>query len=161
MAMQRSDIGEDTGYSYDHAWNVSSVTNSSATNAFLVNGLNELTNWAAGAALYDSNGNMTSRVASMGTDYAYDDENRLIGVTNNIVGNTNATYFVYDGLGRLRIRYEITQLGIFDDSGGGITWSYIATAYLYTYDGFRVIQERNLMIRPNPPPNPRHLITPV
>ena len=55
--------GDDTGYSYDHAWNVSSVTNSSATNAFLVNGLNELTNWTVGVGAYDPNGNMTSHVA--------------------------------------------------------------------------------------------------
>src|SRR5262249_27451756 len=114
--------GEDTGYSYDHAWNVSSATNSLATNLFLVNNLNELTNWTAGVAAYDQNGNMSSRVSGISTDYAYDDENRLIGVTNNISGNTNATYFVYDGLGRLRIRYEIIQFGIGDDSGGGMSY---------------------------------------
>jgi len=129
--------GEDTGYSYDHAWNVSSVTNSVATNAFLVNSLNELTNWAAGMGTCDANGNMTSRVSSVSTEYVYDDENRLIGVTNTFSGGMTATYLVYDGLGRLRLRYEMSQYGDFDA---------LFTFYNFVYDGFRVIQERNIGI---------------
>jgi RHS repeat-associated protein len=132
--------GEDTGYSYDHAWNVSSATNSLATNSFLVNNLNELTNWTAGIAAYDSNGNMISRaISGTNIDYTYDDENRLIGVTNTFTGGMTSTYLVYDGLGRIRGRCESFQYGDFD-----ITM--ICSSYVY--DGFRVIQERDLFNNP-------------
>src|SRR5262249_1301589 len=117
------------GYSYDHAWNVSSITNSIATNAFLVNGLNELTNWTAGTATYDANGNMTNR---SNAQYFYDDENRLIKILMN--GGSLESDFTYDGLGRLRARAELQYLG------GGI----FENDFVYLYDGFRVIQERTL-----------------
>ncbi len=68
---------------------------------------NELTNWTFGQCLYDANGNLTNKTIDAAGDfnfYIYDDENRLIDVQNFSVAYE--TVFIYDGLGRLRIRRE-------------------------------------------------------
>ena len=102
---------EDRGYTYDDAWNLNYRTNNGTTSYFNVNSRNELTTTSLGSATYDGNGNLTSS-HSGARSYVYDDENRLVEL---YVGqNENATEFVYDGLGRLRIRREYTY-----DSGGG------------------------------------------
>jgi len=74
--------------------------------------------------------------------YTYDDENRLIDFQNLVLGTE--TVFIYDGLGRLRIRQEYVAppqrpIGIEGPIGGGT----LSSETHYIYDGKRVIQERD------------------
>jgi len=126
-----------------------------------VDGRNELTNWPTGPCAYDADGNLTNKTFASGgrvLSYAYDDEDRLTQVADN-VSYTFRTLFVYDGIGRLRSRLEyswVTNSGnesadLFTrplagtgggGGGSGGTWQ-LATNISYIYDGKRVIQERN------------------
>src|SRR5688572_1840278 len=107
---------EDRGYTYDAAWNLNYRTNNGTLNTFSVDGLNQLTGTAAGSCTYDNNGNLTLSHSEKRT-YVYDDENRLVQlyVRTHPATPQYATEFVYDGLGRLRIRREYTY-DIPDDS---------------------------------------------
>jgi YD repeat-containing protein len=119
-----------------------SETNASASQ-FIVNNKNELTNAPAIPQItYDANGNMTTYSAGNLNTYTYDDENRLVDFLNPVLGNE--TVFVYDGLGRLRIRQEYqgapsSPIAVEGPIGGG---SLVSETW-YIYDGKRVIQERN------------------
>jgi len=111
---------EDRGYKYDAAWNVNWVTNDGTPVEFDVNSLNELTNGPIANNYYDSNGNLTNKAYDGGGDgvlFTYDDENRLIAITNVLTGKN--TQLVYDGLGRLRVRQEYSGSGE-SPIGGGV-----------------------------------------
>ena len=123
---------EDRGYTYDAAWNLNYRTNNGAFETVGVNSLNELTTAFGSSFLYDSNGNLTN---GAGVSYAYDDENRLIDVSQGTPssGAWRST-FGYDGLGRMRLRTEYR--------GNGSSWIQQSQTE-YIYDGMRVIQERD------------------
>ena len=131
-----SSSSENRGYAYDAAWNLQYLTNS-GTYTLACNNRNAMTTDPFSANnLYDSYGNLSSR-PSLGQTYAYDDENRLVGVTN---GSYWATGFSYDGLSRLRSRVEYTW--------NGSAWV-ASTTTEYIYDGSRVIQERDVNNTPS------------
>src|ERR1043166_8006227 len=94
----------------DTVWNLNYRTNNGALKTFKVNPKNELTNAFNAALSYDGSGNLTN--ANGGTNaYIYDDENRLIQWYSYQAGapatdGDLASEFVYDGLGRLRERWE-------------------------------------------------------
>lgn len=119
----------DRGYNYDTAWNLSHRTNSVGVTPFSVNGKNELTSGPNGNYAYDANGNLTNYYSTY-MNYAYDDENQL---TSWQYVSTARTEYVYDGRGRLRVRKDYSWAGF---------WM-LNTETRYTYDGMRVIQERN------------------
>jgi len=140
--------GEDTGYTYDAAWNLNWRTNSGSPSAFSVDVKNQLT--ADPQCVeddYDANGNLIFRKTdATGTllklfEFSYDDENRLtamVAYTSQGVGcGNNVEQLVYDGLGRLRTRTESRWTG----SDPMMYWE-ITSATRYIYDGMRVIQER-------------------
>jgi RHS repeat-associated protein len=139
---------EDRGYYYDAAWNLNRRTNNGAASSFWVDVKNELTNAPAGAATYDANGNQITSANSR-YDYTYDDENRLIEWMDNgtIHAVPRLTDFVYDGLGRLRVRLEYvwnsgsSSISL-NGAGGSGSWSLSSETH-YIYDGKRVIQERD------------------
>jgi RHS repeat-associated protein len=125
---------EDRGYKYDSAWNLNWRTNNGTASQFSVNPLNELTGYSAFTNAYDANGNMTNAYGLR--TMSYDDENRLVVVSDE-VNHFYHTQFAYDGLGRLRERFESS-------------WSTVKTPHWvitntisYVYDGWRVIQERD------------------
>lgn len=153
---------EDRGYTYDAAWNLNYRTNNTTTSTFAVNNLNELTSGPGGTCTYDSNGNLLTSHTGRRT-YVYDAENRLIEIyysSHALLPPTNATVFVYDGLGRLRKRLEYhyenevedsltvgepeenLNLGEPEESLIGSGWV-VDSETRYIYDGWRVIQERN------------------
>jgi RHS repeat-associated protein len=134
---------ENRGYGYDAAWNLSCRTNNGAACNFWCDCRNQLTNTAGFALAYDANGNLTNQVTDAYGDYmayAYDDENRLIDVQNLSVAYE--TVFIYDGLGRLRIRQEYrgppTMSPLVPTAGLPLV-----SVVNYIYDGWRVIQERD------------------
>jgi RHS repeat-associated protein len=131
---------EDRGYTYDAGWNLNWLTNNGPASQFLVDNKNELTNAPGGIISYDSNGNMTN---FQGSHHAlsYDDENRLIDYLDTVTGDETA--FIYDGLGRLRIRQEY-QPGISSPSSSPVGGGVLASETHYLYDGWRVIQERDV-----------------
>jgi RHS repeat-associated protein len=135
---------EDRGYTYDSAWNLNYRTNNGVLTTFTVDNKNQLTNVSglAQSQSYDSNGNLiVGYVAGRQSwIYSYDDENRLIQVvnTNTFSGGNSARKFVYDGLGRLRKRLDYTLPG----------WTLNFEMH-YIYDGWRVIQERDINNRPD------------
>ena len=148
------------GYAYDAAWNLNWLTNSGGAGQFTVDGRNELTNWPTGPCAYDADGNLTNKTFASGghvLSYAYDDEDRLTQVADN-VSYTFRTLFVYDGIARLRSRLEYSWVtNASHDSpgarlevpalggggrGSGGTWQ-LATNIPYIHGGKRVIQERN------------------
>jgi RHS repeat-associated protein len=90
------------------------------------NTLNQLTNLSGQALTFDANGNLTSDGQRT---YAWDAENRLIGITYPGVSG-KATAFTYDGLGR---RATISSTS----PGGGAT----VTSYLWCGDD--ICQARN------------------
>ena len=127
---------EDRGYTYDSAWNLNWLTNNGSASQFTVDNKNQLTAAPVPvAASYDSNGNLTGQGVDLDT-YAYDDENRLIDFNDTVRGFE--TVFVYDGLGRLRIRQEYQNAG-----SGPLAGGTLLSETHYIYDGWRVIQERN------------------
>lgn len=77
---------------------------------------------------HDLNGNLT-RDGFL--SYGYDDANQLVSITNSA---TSRSRFVFDGLGRKRIRYEDTY-----QSGNWVTTSETR----YVYDGMLPVQERD------------------
>ena len=136
------------GYAYDAAWNLNWLTNNGAASQFKVDVKNELTNWPDGRCGSDANGNLTNKPVDLSGDelvYTYDDENRLVDVKNLAVAFE--TVFVYDGLGRLRLREEYTGSG--SEGGGGAAVPAVSSGLTlayeirYLYDGLRVIQERD------------------
>jgi RHS repeat-associated protein len=152
---------EDRGYFYDAGWNLNRRTNNGVTSSFIVDNKNQLTNAASVAFTFDANGNPITRD---GSHYvlAYDDENRLTHWVYYHAGSSSPsdgdlqTVFVYDGLSRLRQRYEYVMVcnngerpaGAEGDAlpdggvGGGCDWS-LQSITQYVYDGNRVIQERD------------------
>ncbi len=122
---------EDRGYTYDSAWNLNYRTNNGVLGKFIVDNKNELTNALGLTKKYDSNGNPTNSQSGT-TIYAYDDENRLVAVTNS---GSWAAQFIYDGLGRLRQRQDYTFVSMVGYVSAG--------QERYVYDGWRVIQERD------------------
>jgi RHS repeat-associated protein len=143
---------EDRGYSYDSAWNLSYLTNNGTRTNFRVDSKDQLTAVASANYTYDSNGNLTQENAYWTTAYTYDDENRLVVITNGPTpgsgqlplssgggGPPAATggwkaEFTYDGLSRLRIRKDYYAYA---------TGYYLTNTTWYIYDGRRVIQERD------------------
>lgn len=91
------------------------------------NNLNQLTNLSGQALTFDANGNLTSDGQRI---YAWDAENRLVGITYPGVSG-KATAFTYDGLGR-RTTISSTPPG-----GGSAT----VTSYLWCGDD--ICQARN------------------
>jgi len=156
---------EDRGYTYDTAWNLNYRTNNGSLSTFLVDSKNELTNAFGNPDSYDGNGNLVAANGSH-NEYVYDDENQLIQWFNYQLSSISRstgdkrTDFVYDGLGRLRVRVEYVLACQVSTNGGGggdslvgggaqtqsqqdnCTW-YITNEVHYVYDGMRVIQERN------------------
>ena len=132
------------------AWSLNRLTNNGATSTFSVDSLNQLTSAPAGTCSYDGNGNLVQVSGSSLTACFYDDENRLIVITNGpgslLLSSSGSgplsptptggwkTEFTYDGKSRLRIRkdYYAYSTGYFLTN---TTW--------YIYDGNRVIQERD------------------
>jgi RHS repeat-associated protein len=89
-----------------------------AGKGYAVNGLNQYTNVAGAAPMYDLNGNLT---LNGGSSYLYDVENRLVSAS----GASSAS-LVYDPLGRL-----------FQTSGGA------AGTTQFLYDGDTLVAEYN------------------
>jgi RHS repeat-associated protein len=97
-----------------------------------------------GSATYDANGNLVSRVYdSIGPNiyyYVHDAENQLIEMQTDTyytsAANRFKTGWLYDGLGRVRVR---TDYNWYEPYG---VWSMVENVR-YIYDGRRVIQERN------------------
>jgi RHS repeat-associated protein len=114
-------------------------TNNGSTEAFTVDGLNQLgTVQNVGNFSYDGNGNLITVEDFIA--YQWDDENRLVDWYYGTVASGAApeegdqwVEFKYDGLGRLRQRVE----HFYD----GTTWD-VMKFVNYIYDGMRVIQER-------------------
>ena len=79
------------------------------------------------AFTFDANGNMTWDGAKV---FEYDDENQLVRVTQT---NAFKSEFVYDGLGRMRVKRE------YDWSSG--VWL-LTSDLRFIYDGMLVVQER-------------------
>jgi RHS repeat-associated protein len=133
-------------------------TNNGATGTFTVDNKNQLTSAPSpvNSQTYDDNGNLITS-ANGRYEYAYDDENRLVQRLDNGSGvfhPPTLSQFVYDGLGRLRVRQEFTWVCQQPDSpapGGpsvadtelqDCSWVLDSETH-YIYDGMRVIQERN------------------
>jgi len=139
---------ENRGYLYDAAWNLNHRTNNGVSTTFSVNGLNELTAEGGISCSYDADGNLINQTGTRnGTNYSYDSEDRLVLMQYAANGTiSNATSFVYDGLGRLReqlqwtTNYGSTGQGPLINGNG--SWTLVG-GILYVYDGNRVIQERD------------------
>jgi len=156
-----SNSAEDRGYSYDHGWNLVYRSAYGGYTSYTVDAKNQLVTAGTANCTYDANGNLVGFGGSSTNAYFYDDENRLIVITNglNVANGTNPppqfgpstgelvqspsppqptggwkAEFTYDGLGRLRIRKDYYAY-----SSG----FYLTNTTLYIYDGNRVIQERN------------------
>ena len=81
---------------------------------------------------YDANGNLLTDGRRV---FGYDDANQLIAVwVTNWVDDATLSEFVYDGLGRRRVRREKVW-----QSGGWV----VTSETRYVYDGLEVIQERD------------------
>jgi RHS repeat-associated protein len=119
---------ENLGYAYDHAWNLSALTNAYSSTNFGVNSDNEMTSDGGYSMSYNANGDMTwsDRNALY---YYYGAENRLTNVTDSM---TFQTAFLYDGLSRLRERQEYIQY-----FGGWLLNSQTD----YVFDGNLVVEE--------------------
>src|SRR5215472_16807867 len=74
--------------------------------------------------------------------YTYDAENRLVQWEDTQALTPKLTTFGYDGFGRLRVRAEYESAPA-APSGPGSNWSLVSET-LYIYDGWRVIQERDV-----------------
>jgi RHS repeat-associated protein len=134
---------ENRGYAYDAAWNLTWLTNNGSASAFQVDVKNELTNAPDGNCTYDTNGNLLTAGGNR-YQYTYDDENRLVYWQDNGARFFPLlTQFVYDGLGRLRIRYEYEQ----ETTSPAGSW-HLNSETFYIYDGNRVIQERDINNNP-------------
>jgi RHS repeat-associated protein len=145
LALADSSVNtEDYGYTYDAAWNLNWRTNNGSTTAFSVNGLNELTNVGPDSAKYDANGNLTNYPNWI--SFSYDDENRLTSVADNVFHNYRSD-FVYDGTGRLRQRLDYAWGTGTSPSGPSpliLNHWFVTNTVNYVYDGWRVIQERDV-----------------
>ena len=131
--VDNSTAAEDRGYKYDTAWNLNYRTNNGTLETFTVDGKNQLASSPESAWFnYDDNGNPVAKDASADYFYAFDAENRLIGIE---FAYGYMLSFSYDGLGRLR-------------SKSTWAWSWEIEDYFhlgslnYIYDGMRVVQER-------------------
>jgi RHS repeat-associated protein len=91
---------------------------------YTVNGLNQYTAAGSASFTYDDNGNLTGD----GTNtYAYDVENRMVGVTTAL----GATTLIYDPLGRL---WQQLRPG-----GGGAAWQFL-------HDGDDIVERYNYFL---------------
>jgi RHS repeat-associated protein len=80
---------------------------------------------------HDANGNLTSKGTGSGaTSLTYDDENRLISVSS---GAAYRSDFVYDGLGRMRVRREYTWGAETEVPKSGMTLSGSGTGWGWDY----------------------------
>src|SRR6185503_17816655 len=85
-------------YSFDASGNRTDVATSTATNAYVVNQLDQFTQAGAVSLQYDPDGNLARRVSGSETnDYTWDEDNRLIHVRRN----GQDFYYGYDHEGRL------------------------------------------------------------
>jgi RHS repeat-associated protein len=97
------------GYGIDAASNFTSIQTPSGTTAVTPNALNQIAQYGQTNFSYDANGNLTADYART---YAWDAENRLIGI--GYPGTPGAsTLMAYDGLGR--------RTAIQDNNGSTIT----------------------------------------
>jgi RHS repeat-associated protein len=145
LALADSSVNtEDYGYTYDAAWNLNWRTNNGSTTAFSVNGLNEVTNVSGESAKYDANGNLTNYPNWIA--FSYDDENRLVSVVDTFY-HIYRSDFVYDGTGRLRQRLDYAWGTGTSPSGPSpliLNHWFVTNTVNYVYDGWRVIQERDV-----------------
>jgi hypothetical protein len=103
-----------------------------------VNVKNELT------CTYEANGNLVERVYDSNGPkmhyWVYDDGNQYIEMRTDTyytsAANRFKTEWVYDGLGRVRVRKEFYWYTGYE------VWA-LSEEVRYIYDGMRVIQERN------------------
>ncbi len=94
-------------YAYDAAGNRVTVSDNGTATAYTTNNLNEYTQVGAATYTYDGNGNMASRTDASGTTtYAYDYENRLVGVA---APGGDTWEYTYDALGN---RVAVTHNGV-------------------------------------------------
>jgi RHS repeat-associated protein len=133
---------EASSWQYDPAGNLVRRTRGAVTEIFGVNARNELTSTPQGTCLYDANGNLIRHNfepdGSRFHEYAYDDENRLVLAGTDYYQTPAAqrwrSQFVYDGLGRLRVRRDYTApQGYWQPNGES----------RYLYDGQLIVQERS------------------
>lgn len=129
--------GQNYGYGYNLAQNMTSRGDGSSTTSYTVNGLNQMTGNGSYTYSYDLNGNRTGKLQTGSVFYTYDDENQLVSAATDTSQTPAAsrwkTEWTYDARGRMRTRLDYTWT---------TTWSLQATTR-YLYDGRRVIQERN------------------
>jgi RHS repeat-associated protein len=130
-------------FGYDAGWNMATHTVNGSPTTYTINDRNQVTGIGASeTAGFDANGNLTWRYNSAGPNgltYIYDDENRLIEMRTDTdytpLDYRWKTEWIYDGLGRVRVRKEYIWYDAYQWYPNGET--------RYIYDGMRVIQERN------------------
>jgi hypothetical protein len=145
------------GFGYNAGLNMTQRSVNGAPTIYSVNDFNQVTSDGSGTFTYDVSGNRTQTVAGTTlTGYTYDDENRLIVITNGpnavpppgggqrpsgsggggppLASGGWKSEFTYDGLSRLRIRKDYYAYS---------TGYYLTNTTRYLYDGKRVIQERD------------------
>jgi RHS repeat-associated protein len=110
---------EQLGFVYDGGWNMTQRSVNSSPTTYTVNDFNEITADGVSTYGYDNNGNRTSlATGSAALNYTYDDENRLVSVATDTSttpsGSRWRSDFLYDGMGRMRVRKEYTWT-----TGGG------------------------------------------
>jgi RHS repeat-associated protein len=105
-------------YAYDANGNRLSVTDTGVTSDYTTNNLNQVTAAGSVTYTYDADGNILTRTDNSGTtDYVYDDEHRLISVSND----TDTWTYTYDGLDRRATATHngVTTTYLWDPSGMG------------------------------------------
>jgi RHS repeat-associated protein len=103
-------------YSYDPVGN---RTASLAVSSYTTNSSNEMTANSNASYTYDSNGNTLTKTNSSGTtDYSWDYENRLAGVT--LPGSAGTLTFKYDPFGRRIEKISPTTTSIFLFDGNNL-----------------------------------------
>jgi RHS repeat-associated protein len=112
-------LGGGATYTYDSVGNRIIVNETTASDRYFVNVVNEYTQVGAKTFTYDADGNLTGRTDPSGTTtYAYDVENRLVSATTP----TNGVWrFTYDAFGNRTavIENEITNSYLIDPGGMG------------------------------------------
>lgn len=129
--------GVTSDYTYDALYELTQVTQSSATtesysydpvgnrtaslgvSSYTTNSSNEMTANSNATYTYDANGNTTSKTDSSGTtDYSWDYENRLTSVT--LPGSAGTVTFKYDPFGRRIEKISPTTTSIFVYDGDNL-----------------------------------------
>jgi RHS repeat-associated protein len=127
--------GRTINYTYDGAGNRIQVNDNSATTNYSTNNLNQYTTVGGATYIYDSDGNLITKIEGGQTrTYIYDDQNRLIGT----VTPEGTWTYEYDALGNRiasthngqRTEYLLDPTGLGDvigeyDSNGNLTARYI------------------------------------